>query len=176
MLPEYTNSLHLRYPPVCASCLPLVEEEINSKDHMARTAALGGWLKQSKGKEKQRRESDTTALSRKFRREMFIWRFRGCLWATTLASAMIGYTLGRSSCNTSGPYLVDISTGVLDYRIPFPSEMLPPPSLPAVAFLSILWTVWDPTYSSLRKARLQGREVRQIGKKQYIVRVQPVCA
>lgn len=55
MLPAYRESLHLRYPPVCDSCLPQVEAEIRKKEQMARVKALGGWL--SKGKERKRRVS-----------------------------------------------------------------------------------------------------------------------
>jgi hypothetical protein len=43
------------------------------------------------------------------------------------------------------------------------------PILPAIVLLSILWTVWDPTYKSYRKAQLQGRGVRLYGKSKYIV-------
>ena len=43
------------------------------------------------------------------------------------------------------------------------------PALPAFVLTSILWTAWDPTYSSLRTAQLQGRDVRVTGKKTYIV-------
>jgi hypothetical protein len=35
--------------------------------------------------------------------------------------------------------------------------------------VSILWTVWDPTYSVYQKSQLQGRDVRVRGKNLYIV-------
>jgi hypothetical protein len=41
--------------------------------------------------------------------------------------------------------------------------------LPAIALVSILWTVWDPTYASFRRAQIQGRDVRIQGKHSYIV-------
>src|ERR1700736_6105360 len=43
------------------------------------------------------------------------------------------------------------------------------PVLPAVALISILWTIWDPTYATLQRARTQGRDVRVQGKHLYIV-------
>ncbi|KAG5220125.1 Integral inner nuclear membrane protein [Salix suchowensis] len=49
---------------------------------MARVSALGGWLKDSKGKDKQRRVSASVERE-KVNIELFIWRIRGCLWAGT---------------------------------------------------------------------------------------------
>jgi hypothetical protein len=43
------------------------------------------------------------------------------------------------------------------------------PILLAIALVSILWTVWDPTYASFRRAQIQGRDVRVQGKHSYIV-------
>lgn len=89
MLPEYRESLYDRYPPVCASCTPLVEEEIKRKDNMARTRALGGWLRESKGKETQRRisgQKPREAISV----ELAAWRVRGCLWVATMLAAVVG--------------------------------------------------------------------------------------
>ena len=45
------------------------------------------------------------------------------------------------------------------------------PVSPLLVFLSLLWTAWDPTYSSFRKAQIQGRDVRLQGKKEYIASV-----
>lgn len=95
MLPEYRNSLHLRYPPVCDKCQPAVDEEIRAKDQMARTKALGGWLKQSKGKEKERKVSGTSKQWDNLSVEIAAWRVRGGLWYTTLAMALAGYAAGE---------------------------------------------------------------------------------
>lgn len=46
---------------------------------------------------------------------------------------------------------------------------------PIYVLISIIWTAWDPTYSSLRKARLQGRDIRQRGKHEYIVSLFTSC-
>jgi len=43
------------------------------------------------------------------------------------------------------------------------------PALPVIIIISLLWTVWDPTYSSVQQAKRQGRDVRVQGKKIYIV-------
>ena len=73
----------MRYPPVCETCLPAVEDEIRKKDAMARTQALGGWLKETKGKARQRRVSATLQEREKVSRELFAWRIRGLLWGAT---------------------------------------------------------------------------------------------
>ena len=80
---------------MCDSCLPLVEEEIRSKDHMARTKALGGWLKDSKGKDRQRHVSGTVKDRDYLTLEIFAWRVRGFLWVVSLILAMFGYTAGK---------------------------------------------------------------------------------
>ena len=43
------------------------------------------------------------------------------------------------------------------------------PVLPILVTISLLWTAWDPTYSTFRRAQLQGRDVRVKGKQVYIV-------
>jgi hypothetical protein len=95
MLPTYKESLHLRYPPVCDACLPAVEDEIRKKDHMARTKALGGWLQESKGRERQRRVSDTHKEKDKFDVEIIAWRLRGILWAVTFSLALSINAIGE---------------------------------------------------------------------------------
>lgn len=88
-LPEYEDSLQIRYPPVCEICLPAVEDEIRRKDTMARAKALGGWLTESKGKEKQRRISETYKESEKVGAEMVAWRVRGVLWLASLSVVFV---------------------------------------------------------------------------------------
>lgn len=97
MLPEYRNSLHVRYPPVCEKCQPAVDEAIRAKDQMARTKALGGWLKQSKGKEKQRKVSGSNKQGDNLAVELVAWRLRGCLWYATLILSLAGHTSGQVS-------------------------------------------------------------------------------
>ncbi|KAJ3821804.1 Ima1 N-terminal domain-containing protein [Lentinula raphanica] len=149
MLPQYRESLHTRYPPVCESCAPAVEEEIRRKDAMARAQALGGWLKETRGKVRQRRVSATLQEREKVSRELLIWRIRGCLWVITLASFLSGYIF------------------TLFDRRPFNQLSLLQPTLPIFILFSLLWTAWDPTYASIRTAQFQGRDVRVRGKRHY---------
>ncbi|KAF8898910.1 Ima1 N-terminal domain-containing protein [Infundibulicybe gibba] len=151
MLPEYRESLHVRYPPVCDNCLPAVEDEIRSKDTMARTKALGGWLKESRGKEQQRRVSGNHQQMEKISLEMAAWKMRGCLWVVTLGCSLFG-----NSAAAIG-------------RRPLHKFYFVQPVLPLLVVLSLLWTVWDPTYASARRSQLQGRDVRVKGKQEYIV-------
>jgi len=96
MLPAYRESLHTRYPPVCEKCLPLVEDEIHRRDHMARVQALGGWL--SKGKERQRSVSkDVQKEKTQFDHTLFWWRVRGCLWAFSTVVSLVGNACGEWS-------------------------------------------------------------------------------
>ncbi|KAF9270052.1 hypothetical protein L218DRAFT_952251 [Marasmius fiardii PR-910] len=150
-LPAYQESLYLRYPPVCDNCLPAVEDEIQRKNSMARSQALGGWLKQTKGKEQQRRVSATKIDQRKVVKEIAMWRTRGALWALTFTLFVMGNGIA-----------------VFGYSITFCPRILVP-TFPPFVFLSLLWTAWDPTYSSFRKAQIQGRDVRLQGKKEYVV-------
>jgi hypothetical protein len=96
-LPEYRESLHTRYPPVCANCMPAVEEEIRKKDHMARTKALGGWLNDSRGKGKRRKGSGSSGEREKLQTHLFFWRLRGLLWFMTLAVVLVVHSTGAST-------------------------------------------------------------------------------
>ncbi|KAG6911558.1 hypothetical protein DXG01_011860 [Tephrocybe rancida] len=149
-LSDYRESLQVRYPPVCDNCSPAVEDQIRQKDHMARTQALGAWLNDSKGKERQRRVSEGYQEPEKPTTDVLIWRLRGVLWAVTLVCAMM-FNLA----------------GVLAIQSLYPLTTLQP-ILPGVILISLLWTAWDPTYTSLQRARRQGRDVRVRGKDRYI--------
>ncbi len=171
-LPEYRESLHVRYPPVCNKCLPAVEEEILDKEKMARTNALGSWLKETKGKERTRRVSGPTKAKEKLPVKLLLWRIRGCLWAITFTVAIAGYT--TRPCFLFFNVLESDTgcIGLLEYSLPLPlSYMSGSLFLPFLAVLSLFWTFWDPTYASLHRARREGRDVRLRGKQKYIVRV-----
>lgn len=97
-LPAYRESLHVRYPPVCVNCQPAVEDEIEQKNQMARTKALGGWLKESKGKERQRLVSGSGKDRERLGFQLAIWRVRGALWWTTLLCVLVAHAAGRCNC------------------------------------------------------------------------------
>ncbi|KAF8973558.1 Ima1 N-terminal domain-containing protein [Flammula alnicola] len=148
MLPAYRESLHVRYPPVCESCLPQVEEEIRRKEQMARAKALGGWL--SKGKERRRRVSGPDAEKEKLAsKAIYWWKIRGCLFVASFAVSIAASL-----------------SAVYGYH-PFSRFTFLHPILPILVGVSLLWTAWDPTYNSFRKAQLQGRDVRIQGKRTY---------
>lgn len=99
LLPEYRASLEARYPQICSSCLPSVEEEIKRRDNMARSSALAGFLKTSRGKGKER-QSSTTQLQQQrsaLEREQFFWRIRGVFWGVTLLCSVGCYVAGEYS-------------------------------------------------------------------------------
>ena len=97
-LPAYRESLHVRYPPVCVNCLPAVEGEIEQKNQMARTKALGGWLKESKGKERQRLVSGSGNDRERLGFQLAIWRVRGALWWITFFSVVVAHAAGMRNC------------------------------------------------------------------------------
>lgn len=118
---------------------------------MARTQALAGFLKDTKGKDRQRRVLSATGKEREnLEPQLAIWRLRGALWWITLLCAM--------ACH---------SAVVLGYNFPHMLEHVVP-FLPLAVFLSLFYTAWDPTYYSFKKARIQGRDVRVRGKGRYI--------
>ncbi|KIY45770.1 hypothetical protein FISHEDRAFT_66817 [Fistulina hepatica ATCC 64428] len=154
MLPEYQKSLERRYPPVCSNCQLIVDEQIKKSDQMARSQALGGWLKRSKSKATGTISSDASdipASSHRPGRDIIAWRLRGLLWFVTLAlSLWINHA------------------GAFGSR-PFNPMMVPGTFYPIFIFVSLLWTAWDPTYEILRRAQIQGRNLRIRGKQKYII-------
>lgn len=146
-LPEYRRSIEARYPPVCANCAPTIEEEIQRRDHMARTSALNGFLRASKPVKRkvERTQRDKDRLAR----EIAMWKVRGALWAGCLLFALVGHAA--------------IACAKFPRRIPHSLKL----ALPVIALISLIWTAWDPTYASLKRAQFQGRMVHQRGKKKY---------
>jgi hypothetical protein len=142
---------------------------IRSKDHMARTKALGGWLKQSKGKETERKVSGSRKKREKLVAQLVAWRVRGCLWVMSLLLAVIGNSTGKIKTLPTRS-VIDRSgiPAAFGYSLPHQITHLRP-ILPVVVLVSILWTAWDPTYSAFRRAHIQGRDVRVQGKRSYIV-------
>lgn len=167
-LPDYTASLQLRYPPVCSSCLPAVEEEISRKDEMARTRALAGALKASKPRDNTTKK--LTSGQMKKRAKIASWRVRGAFWLMNLLSVVAGYIFG--TCNTMAiahlRRIPDDASAVLDYRIP-PTLVRCVALCPMIAMVSLSWIFWDPTYSLQRRSNFQGRQVRVEGRNTYYV-------
>ncbi|PIL31845.1 hypothetical protein GSI_06549 [Ganoderma sinense ZZ0214-1] len=149
LLPEYQRSIEVRYPPVCANCLPTIEQEIKRKDQMARVRALGSALRNTRGTDNRRRTSATKKDREKLDRELWIWRIRGCLWAASVGCALAGHT--------------SIAASYHPVSLPgfFSSILL------GLVVVSIFWTAWDPTYATVRRYQFQGRAVRVHGKTQY---------
>ena len=168
MLPAYRESLHIRYPPVCDSCLPQVEEELRNKEQMARTKALGGYL--SKGKDRRRRVSGTYAAKGELPSDtLFWWKIRGLLWTFTLCLSVSNTASGMSYFDHSYLLYNKLSQAAYNFY-PFARLSFLYPILPLVTGVSLFWTAWDPTYAKFRLAQLQGRDVRIQGKQIYNVR------
>ena len=136
---------------------------------MARTKALGGWLKQSRGKEKARKVSGAAKKRENLGAQLAVWKARGCLWAITLLLTVVGNSTGKIEIHRLALHLTEIVIpAAFGYSLPHQMARLRP-ILPAATLVSILWTVWDPTYSAFRRAQIQGRDVRVQGKRLYIV-------
>lgn len=82
----------MRYPLVCAQCLPTVEDEIRQKDHTSRVHALAGFLKETKGKDRKRRVSGPRR-KQKFR--LAVWWLKGALWCITLIGVVACHSAGQ---------------------------------------------------------------------------------
>jgi hypothetical protein len=169
MLAQYRESLHRRYPPVCPDCAPAVEEEIRRKDSMARSSALRGWLDKTRGKERERRVSGSLQERERAIKHIYIWRIRGVLWVSTAACWMLGYISSVFCVSDTQLLLANVGIDVLGYSIdPRCCRMVH--VLPYLTLISVFWNYWDPTFSSVNKARIRGHEVKVEGKGVYIVR------
>ena len=102
--------MHARYPPVCANCAAPVEEQIRKKDGMARSDALGRWLRNSShspallaplGAPGARRPVLSSVDRRALERELRWWRVRGTLCIATLGAVLLGDLAGAHfSCSS----------------------------------------------------------------------------
>ncbi|KAF6766564.1 Ima1 N-terminal domain-containing protein [Ephemerocybe angulata] len=147
-VPEYKESVYARYPPVCEACQPAVEDEIHQKEQMARRKALGGWLKE--GRERKRRTSGVPK-PKEIVIETLAWKIRGALWVSCSVASitlMAAAIIGRRPLNF----------------IPYSTS-----TLPFLVLGSLLWTMWDPTYVTIKRAYIQGRDVRVYGRTNYIL-------
>lgn len=135
---------------------------------MARTSALNGFLRASKPV--QRKVERTQRDKDKLAREIAMWKVRGALWAGCLLFTLVGHAASKShrplTCAT-----VDLHVTVACTKFPRSIPHSIKLALPVIASISLIWTAWDPTYASLKRARFQGRIVRQRGKKTYNVGV-----
>ncbi|GJJ09886.1 hypothetical protein Clacol_004110 [Clathrus columnatus] len=91
---------------------------------MARTAALGSWLKQSQDVGTKRSTEQRNA-----RRELLVWRIRGVLWVATLILFIYVNVASNLHYDLDGRWVAIV--------------------LPAWSLLSIFWAFWDPTWSTL---------------------------
>jgi hypothetical protein len=167
MLPEYQISIEQRYPPVCSSCLPAVEDEIRNRNHMARTNAFGRWLSQSKGKRKKAALTNDDAA--KFDRDIRLWKCRGCLWVMALCMSIAGHSSGLHQSLPCLPFhLISYVVSLFGCRImptaTFPSRLLP---IAAVVLFPAAYS-WNPTHAPIKRAKHQGRDLRLQGGTAYI--------
>ncbi|KAI6108449.1 hypothetical protein EDD16DRAFT_81923 [Pisolithus croceorrhizus] len=138
-------------PKFVHSAHPPVEDEIKRKDPNGTDASLGRFSQRHQGKGQDNDEYLPPGRSGgNLEPQLAIWRLRGALWWITLLCVM--------ACH---------SVVVLGYNFPHILERVVP-FLPLTVFLSLLYTAWDPTYYSFKKARIQGRDVRVRGKGRYI--------
>lgn len=145
---EYKRSLYERYPPVCEDCQPAVEEELYKKEKMAASKALDGSL--SRGKHRVRHSLGVNNHRDKVL-ETFWWKVRGALWVGSSVASVALLSLGLLGRHPIA-------------QIPFLTYILP-----VLAFVSLIWTMWDPSYVTIQKAQTQGRDVRVHGRFQYCV-------
>ncbi|KAH7106781.1 Ima1 N-terminal domain-containing protein [Auriculariales sp. MPI-PUGE-AT-0066] len=141
--PAYKTSLEQRYPPVCRACQASVDEELQKRNQMARSAVLGGRLRET-------RKIQTERITRQSQpRDVWLWRVRGTLWVLTELGTIILLTLGMTE-------RLDMT------RLPHPAAFI------VFILLSISWTFWDPTWSIVRRATVEGERIRVLGRSTHI--------
>lgn len=167
---EYKRTLEARYPPLCAACAILVEEEIRRKNSMARLNVLGRGLVNSKRTDRKRQVSASVDDRVQLNRELLWWKVRGVMFWCTLASAVAVDWIGMHSPSVpERAMLKHVYTGAtshLSHGYPACKRFYL-----FLLVLSPLWMAWDPTYAHMRRARLQGRRVNVHGRRTYIVRI-----
>jgi hypothetical protein len=96
-LPAYKASLEVRYPLVCRSCLPAVQERIKQKEHFARSQAFGGWLEINRSGQRPslNRGSSTIRKDREKPWKIWLWRVQGALYVLNTAWTIVSYLAGR---------------------------------------------------------------------------------
>jgi len=168
MLSQYRKSLHARYPPVCENCTPAVEGVIREQDRTIRPAAFADALR--RGKAGAFPKPDPTIFIKRQNRVISIlrwWCLRGALWAMSGLLSLCTYISGMYRTVSDASY-AHHHVAILGYK-PFGFLNRVQPVLPLLVFLSLIWTVWDPTYYVRCWAEFHERETRLTGKKEYIV-------
>ena len=95
LLSDYRKSLDTRYPIVCPSCAPAVEQDIAEKDARARSAALGWRLRESqKGLRARELKESERRNSWQWWWLGMVWRARGVAFWCTHASGILGCAAG----------------------------------------------------------------------------------
>ena len=151
---------------------------------MARTSALGHFLKSSKGKGKQRVASGTHVAGKvsgqetgvmgvkKVKRDGQIWMVRGGIWIVALGLSAGVNSASKPFCHN---FLLDfnflnvLAGSILDWRIPIDSiwaYKVIPSLMIASCFVVLTWNPWE---NYVKKANVQGRGIRIKGKTAYIV-------
>ena len=136
---------------------------------MARSHALSVWAKESKGKQRVQKTARPTSAQKGLNKQLALWRLRGMLYGATTLAFIAANTWGEQDCTS-----LCLSTNIVQAAMGYaPYHKLPIlwPALPILVLLSIWYTAWDPTYASLRRAQVQGQEVRLRGRGTHIVRL-----
>ncbi|BGP31260.1 hypothetical protein JCM10296v2_003024 [Rhodotorula toruloides] len=159
-LDEYRRSLDARYPLVCANCAPSVEDVIRERDYRFKTQALGARLRDSqlrRAREERRSRQVRRRDGLKWTAEEWTWRARGAAWALTHGVTIAGCCCGLLRGDIGAPFH-PLEPGVATHSSP----------LLLVAIVSLFWSCWDPTWSTLRRERARGRHPIVTGRAPYI--------
>lgn len=151
---------------------------------MARTSALGHWLKSSKGKGKQRvasggvhaagkGDSQETGVMgvKSMKRGGQIWMVRGGIWVGALGLS-VGVDLAGKPFAVKIPGFKIHNTfvgSIFDWRIPIDSIWickLIPSFMTASCFVVLTWNPWE---NYVKKANIQGRGIKIKGETAYTV-------
>ncbi|KIM24127.1 hypothetical protein M408DRAFT_11129 [Serendipita vermifera MAFF 305830] len=141
-LPDYKASLETRYPLVCEQCLPLVEEKLIKKEHMAKSKALGGWMNAKQGTPRRPglpgKNSSILRQPRERPWQARIWMLQGLLYVVTTLWVLTSYIYGMARLRS--PLIRTLN--------------------PLFIIISLFWTFWNRTWLQARRKgmRIRGRK------------------
>ncbi|WRT70630.1 uncharacterized protein IL334_007628 [Kwoniella shivajii] len=152
-LPNYLTKLHSRYPPVCRSCQPAVDEILKKSDHRAQVEAWGSALNRGFRTSDTHADSSKRDMNTVGKGDIITWSLRGALWWTGL-----GLNWGHGLLATMKPARLE---RMFHSDIP----LLPSTSILLLGFniSSILWIAWDPYWlkraRGRSKVKVEGRDI-----------------
>lgn len=170
LLSEYRIALDHRYPMVCATCAPVVEDILQEREYKARNIAFGNRLKEQNDDKRSKHHAEMvekrvlTAMGESWIYWLagILWKIRGLLWASSISLSTLLCILGMSLF----PFRSQLA--ITQHRSGTISPVLLLSSLSQhhadlmlySTSISFLWAFWNPNWNRIRKAKSRGKSVK----------------